>query len=147
MIRRILLTICLGFASSVGAAEVPEWPQFRGPNGSGIAAASKPPITFGPEKNVKWKVPVPSGASSPVVVGDKLFLTAFDEGKLFTIAYSAVSGQELWRAEAPAKAIEAYHKTEGSPAASSVATNGKTVVAYFGSCGLFAYDLTGKELW
>src|SRR4051812_22707012 len=107
----------------------------------------KPPITFGPEKNVKWKVPVPSGASSPVVVGDKLFLTAFDEGKLFTIAYSAVSGQELWRAEAPAKAIEAYHKTEGSPAASSVATNGKTVVAYFGSCGLFAYDLTGKELW
>jgi outer membrane protein assembly factor BamB len=147
MIRRILLTTCLGFACSVGSAQVPEWPQFRGPNGSGIAAGSKPPVTFGPEKNVKWKVPAPAGASSPVIVGDKLFLTAFDEGKLFTIAYSIVSGQELWRAEAPAKTIEAYHKTEGSPAASSVATNGKTVVAYFGSCGIFAYDLTGKELW
>ncbi|WP_010584657.1 outer membrane protein assembly factor BamB family protein [Schlesneria paludicola] len=147
MIRNILLTACLGAVSSTGFAAGPEWPQFRGPNGSGIAVGAKPPVTFGPDQNVKWKVPVPSGASSPVIVGDKLYLTAFDEGKLFTIAYSTTNGRELWRAEAPAKAIEAYHKTEGSPAASSVATDGKTVVAYFGSCGLFAYDLTGKELW
>lgn len=147
MIRKILLMAYLGVVSSVGFAEVPEWPQFRGPNGSGIAVGAKPPVTFGPDQNVKWKVPVPSGASSPVVVGDKLFLTAFDEGKLFTIAYSTNNGRELWRAEAPAKTIEAYHKTEGSPAASSVATDGKTVVSYFGSCGVFAYDLTGKELW
>jgi len=147
MIRHILLTSCLGFVSSVGFAGTPEWPQFRGPNGSGIAVGSNPPVTFGPEQNVKWKVPVPSGASSPVVVGDKLFLTAFDEGKLFTIAYSTINGRELWRAEAPARTIEAYHKTEGSPAASSVATDGKTVISYFGSCGIFAYGLTGKELW
>jgi outer membrane protein assembly factor BamB len=147
MIRHTLITACLAFVSSVSFAGVPEWPQFRGPNGSGIAIGSKPPIVFGPEQNVKWKVPVPSGASSPVIVGDKLFLTAFYEGKLFTIAYSTNNGRELWRAEAPAKAIEAYHKIEGSPAASSVATDGKTVVSYFGSCGIFAYDLTGKELW
>ena len=147
MIRNILLTAYLSFVSSVCFADVPEWPQFRGPNGSGIAVGAKPPVKFGPEQNVKWKVPVPSGASSPVIVGDKLFLTAFDEGKLFTLAYSTVNGRELWRAEAPAKTIEAYHKTEGSPAASSVATDGKTVVSYFGSCGVFAYDLTGKELW
>ena len=147
MIRHILFTACFGFVSSVAFAAVPEWPQFRGPNGSGIAVDSKPPIAFGPEQNVKWKVPVPSGASSPVIVGDKLFLTAFDEGKLFTIAYSIVNGRELWRAEAPAKKIEAYHKTEGSPAASSVATDGKIVVSYFGSCGIRAYELTGKEIW
>ncbi len=147
MIRKILLTACLGFVTSVCFADVSDWPQFRGPNGSGIAVGAKPPVKFGPEQNVKWKVSVPSGASSPVVVGDKLFLTAFDEGKLFTIAYSTNNGRELWRAEAPAKAIEAYHKTEGSPASSSVATDGKTVVSYFGSCGVFAYDLTGKQLW
>src|SRR5580698_9638010 len=128
MIRRVLFVIGLGFVSSVGLAGAPEWPQFRGPNGSGIAVGSKPPVTFGPDQNVKWKVPVPSGASSPVIAGDRLFLTAFDEGKLFTIAYSTMNGRELWRAEAPAKAIEAYHKTEGSPAASSVATDGTTVV-------------------
>ena len=147
MIRNVLLTTCLGFVSSVCFAEVSDWPQFRGPNGSGIAVGAKPPVAFGPEKNVKWKVPIPSGASSPVVVGDKLLLTAFDEGKLFTIAYSTNNGRELWRAKAPAETIEAYHKTEGSPASSSVATDGKTVVSYFGSCGVFAYDLTGKHLW
>lgn len=147
MIRSFLLAVCLGFVATVSYAGDPEWPQFRGPNGSGIADDSKPPVTFGPEQNVKWKVPVPSGASSPVIAGDKLFLTAFDGGKLFTLAYSTVNGRELWRAEAPAKTIEAYHKTEGSPAASSVATDGKTVVSYFGSCGIFAYDQSGKELW
>ncbi len=147
MIRATLLTTCLAFLASAGFAAIPEWPQFRGPSGSGVAADAKPPVAFGPEKNVKWKVAAPSGASSPVIVGDMLLLTAFDAGKLFTIAYSTASGEELWRAEAPAKSIEAFHKTEGSPAASSVATDGKTVVSYFGSCGVFAYDLSGKELW
>ena len=147
MIRQVLLTSCLVAAGSLSFAADADWPQFRGPNGSGIAAKSKPPVTFGPEQNVKWKVPAPAGASSPVIVGDKLFLTAFDQGKLFTIAYSIANGKELWRAEAPAKTIEAYHKTEGSPAASSVATDGKIVVSYFGSCGIFTYDLAGKPLW
>ena len=41
------------------------WPQFRGPNGSGVAENQKPPIEFGPDKNVKWKVKAPSGYSSP----------------------------------------------------------------------------------
>src|ERR1700732_2493809 len=79
------------------------WPQFRGPGGSGVADGQKPPVEFGPEKNVKWKVPVPSGISSPIVAGDNLVLTAFDKGKLYTIAYSRASGKEMWRAEAPAK--------------------------------------------
>lgn len=147
MFRFLVLTACLGFVATAGLAGVPEWPQFRGPNGSGVAADAKPPVAFGPDRNVKWKVPAPSGASSPVIVGDKLFITAFDDGKLFTVAYSTADGRELWRAEAPARSIEAYHKTEGSPAASSVATDGHSVVSYFGSCGVFAYDLSGKELW
>src|SRR5262249_10985235 len=90
---------------------------------------------------------VPSGLSSPVVAGDKLVLTAFEGGKLYTIAYGRADGKEAWRAEAPAKKIEAYHKTESSPATSTPATDGKRIVAYFGSCGLFCYDLAGKELW
>ena len=96
---------------------------------------------------MKWKVPVPSGLSSPIVAGDKLVITAFDGGKLYTIAYNRADGKEAWRAEAPAKQIEAYHKTEGSPAASTPATDGERIVSYFGSCGLFCYDLSGKELW
>lgn len=146
MIRLLLLAVA-GVASTLSFAAEPEWPQFRGPNGSGIAVGAKPPVEFGPDKNLKWKVAVPPGASSPVIAGDKLFLTAFDGGKLFTVAFGTTDGKELWRTEAPAKKIEAFHKTEGSPAASSVVTDGKIVVAYFGSCGVFAYDFAGKALW
>lgn len=123
------------------------WPQFRGPNGSGIAEGQKPPVEFGPNKNLKWKVAIPGGFSSPIIAGDNLVLTAFDSGKLFTIAYQRQTGKEAWRAEANAKQIERFHKTEGSPAASSPATDGKRIVSYFGSCGLLCYDLAGKELW
>jgi outer membrane protein assembly factor BamB len=123
------------------------WPQFRGPGGSGVADGQKPPVEFGPNKNVAWKVPVPPGFSSPIVVGDKLVLTAFEDGKLYTIAYNRADGKEAWRAQAPAKQIEDFHKTEGSPAASTPVTDGKHIVSYFGSCGLLCYDLAGKLLW
>src|SRR5262249_43820003 len=123
------------------------WPQFRGPNGSGVAEDQKPPVEFGPDKNVKWKVSVPGGLSSPIVAGDKLVLTAFEDGKLYTIAYNRADGKEAWRALAPAKQIERYCAAGGSPAASTPATDGQRIVSYFGSCGLICYDLAGKELW
>jgi outer membrane protein assembly factor BamB len=136
----------LVFALTTTAAGAdPGWPQFRGPGGSGVADGQKPPtdVTVAPA----WKVAVPPGASSPCVVGGRVFLTAFENGKLFTLAYDTANGRELWRAEAPAKAIEPFHKSEGSPAASTPASDGERVVVYFGSCGLFCYDLAGKELW
>ena len=131
------------FAAEDGTA----WPRFRGPNGSGIAEGQKPPVEFGPEKNLKWRVPAPGGLSSPIVAGDKLVITAFDAGKLYTIAYDRAAGKEAWRAAAPVKKIEEFHKTEGSPAASTSATDGQRIVSYFGSCGLVCYDLAGKDLW
>ncbi len=124
-----------------------DWQQFRGPRGSGVADDQKPPVKFGPKENLAWKVPVPAGASSPIVVGDKIVLTAFEDGKLFTICYSRTDGKELWRADSKAKKIEEFHPVEGSPAASTPASDGKKIVTYFGSCGLICYDLTGKELW
>ena len=143
---KLLLAV---FAVALLTASVTQadWPQFRGPNGSGVADNEKPPIEFGPEKNVKWKVAVPSGLSSPIIVGDKLVITAFDNGKLYTIAYQRADGKEAWRTEAPAEKIEHYLKGEGSPAASTCATDGKRIISYFGSCGIFCYDLNGKELW
>lgn len=123
------------------------WPQFRGPNGSAVAEGQKPPVEFGPDKNLKWKVAVPSGMSSPIVAGDNLVLTAFENGKLYTIAYRRTNGKEAWRQEAPATKIEKFMKGQGSPAASTPATDGERIVSYFGSCGLVCYDLAGKELW
>lgn len=144
----LAFALLTSLAASASAGEkAPAWPRFRGPNGSGVAEGQKPPVEFGPGKNVKWKVAVPSGISSPIVVGDLIVLTAFDDGKLFTIAYDRADGAERWRREAPVKKLEAFHKTECSPAASTPASDGKRIVSYFGSCGLFCYDLTGKQLW
>jgi outer membrane protein assembly factor BamB len=141
----VLLAI-LVFMTSV-RGESPAWPQFRGPGATGIAEDEKPPVEIGPDKNVKWKVAAPAGLSSPIIVGERLIITAFEGGKLYTIAYNRADGSEIWRAEAHAEKLEPYHPTEGSPAASTPATDGERIVSYFGSCGLFCYDLAGKELW
>lgn len=150
--QRLFAFMVVTVFSTVGLSAEPgapglAWSRFRGPGGSGVAEGQKPPVEIGPDKNVQWKVPVPSGLSSPIVAGDKLVLTAFDGGKLYTIAYRRADGKEAWRAEAPAKQIEPFHKSEGSPAASTPATDGERIVSYFGSCGLCCYDLAGKEFW
>jgi outer membrane protein assembly factor BamB len=148
MKKLITLLFLLEFAAAgLSADNSLAWPRFRGPDGSGIADGQKPPVEFGPEKNVKWKSPAPSGLSSPIVAFDRLVITAFDDGKLYTIAYKLKDGTESWRAEAGATKLEPYQKTEGSPATATPATDGKRIVTYFGSCGLFCYDLAGKELW
>src|SRR5437899_1175289 len=147
--KLLIVLVSMGLLTAAGLAADKSlgWPRFRGPDGSGVADGQKPPVEFGPDKNVKWKVPAPSGLSSPIVTGDKLVITAFDDGKLYTVAYHRADGSQAWKAEASAKQIEAYHKTEGSPAASTPATDGKRIVSYFGSCGLFCYDLSGNALW
>jgi outer membrane protein assembly factor BamB len=145
-----LVAAALAAASMVALpASAADWPQFRGPNGSGTLAdgAAAPPVEIAPDKNVAWKVKLPPGASSPCVVGDRLFLTAFEDGKLFTLALSRKDGATLWKAQAPAAKIEPFHPTEGSPAASTPAADAERVVSYFGSCGLLCYDHAGKELW
>jgi outer membrane protein assembly factor BamB len=122
------------------------WPQFRGPASLGIAADAAPPILFGPNTNVVWKTALPSGHSSPIVWGDRIFLTAYNEKKLETLCLDRRSGRIVWRQAAPAEKIEPTHRI-GSPAASTPATDGRTVYAYFGSFGLLAYDFDGKEQW
>lgn len=147
--RAFIAWVAVGVFAGVAFGGEPTlvWPRFRGPDGSGVADGQKPPVEFGPDRNVLWKTAAPGGVSSPIVAGDKLVITAFHDGKLYTIAYRRADGKEAWRAKAPAKQIEPYLKTEGSPAASTPATDGERIVSYFGSCGLLCYDLSGKELW
>src|SRR5215475_681112 len=89
--------VCVLVCTAAVAADGPDWPQFRGPGALGVAEKDKPPIKLGPDTNVLWKVPAPSGMSSPVIAGNRIFLTAFDGSKLFTLAYDRATGQELWR--------------------------------------------------
>jgi outer membrane protein assembly factor BamB len=129
-------------------AESTQWPQFRGPNASGVAAAeARPPIKIGPTDGVLWKVEVPWSPSSPCVWDERIFLTTFSDGELQTRCHSTTDGKLLWSHGVKPKELELFHRSDGSPAASTPATDGKRVVSYFGSFGLICYDVQGKELW
>ena len=143
--------IACSFALLIAVVALPAaeswWPQFRGPNCSGISDSAHPPAVFGPGTNELWKVAVPSGASSPVIWKERIFLTTFDAGKLEVHCYARKDGKLLWKRAVPVEKLEEFHATEGSPAASSCATDGERVVSYFGSYGLICHNLAGKELW
>jgi len=144
-----LLVLLLGSTVHTAEAAGPSpanWPQFRGLNASGVSEEAHPPIQFGPDTNLLWKVAAPPGVSAPVVWGDRVFLTAFASNQLVTLAYDARNGRELWRRIAPVEKIEPCHGFS-SPAASTPCTDGERVYAYFGSFGLIAYDFDGKEVW
>jgi len=141
------LTLAGLAAAMLSASAADPWPSFRGPNASGVSPTAKPPARFGPEEAVVWKTEVPWSPSSPSVWGDRLFLTTFRDGKLETRCHSTADGRLLWFRVLSAEKLEEYHLTEGSPAASTPATDGQKVVTYFGSAGLACYDLEGKELW
>ena len=138
------LALCLGMS---GFAAETWWPQFRGPNCSGVSDTARPPVAFGPGSNQLWKVAVPPGMSSPVVWADRLFLTVFDAGQLAVHCYARKDGHRIWKQGVPSEKLEEFHATEGSPAASSCVTDGRLVVSYFGSYGLVCHDFSGKEIW
>ena len=124
-----------------------DWPQFRGPNATGLAVGNqKLPAEIGPDKNLVWKAALPPGHSSPVVFGNRVFLTAVRDESLVTIALDRATGKVVWEAEAPYKEKEVIHRI-GSYAQPSPATDGELVVSQFGSSGLLAYDMDGKLLW
>ena len=129
---------------TAGAAD---WPQFRGPNASGIGDG-KPPVEFGPSQNLLWKTPVGSGLSSPVISKGRVFLTDFDRPtkQLSTLCIDQRTGKILWRQTVAPAEIEKVHQI-GSPAAPTPVTDGERVYVYFGSYGLLSYDFDGKLLW
>ena len=79
MLAALLCAVMLG-ASLAGRAE-PDWSRFRGPNGSGISTATNVPTEFGPATNLLWRLPLPPGHSSPILLGDRIYLTAYRGGR------------------------------------------------------------------
>jgi hypothetical protein len=161
--------------AAVPRASAPRnWPAFRGDgasgNGDGQRAVSDWDVASG--KNIKWKTPIPGVAnSSPVVWGDRVFaVTAISKAgdnsfrtglygdvkpvddlsehqwKIYSL--DKASGKILWERTAVTAAPKTKRHTKGSQASSTPVTDGKRVVAVFGSAGvLAAWDFSGKELW
>lgn len=141
--RRALLYFLLCSPPALAA----DWPQFRGPNGCGVAEGdAELPVKFGAGEGVAWSTPLPPGLSSPVLAGSRIYLTGLREKDLVTLALERSSGKLLWEKKAPAEKLEEVHSTS-SPAASTPASDGERVVVFFGSFGLLAYDPDGKEIW
>jgi outer membrane protein assembly factor BamB len=134
-------------AAIAGAATPPNWPQFRGANGAGVARDARPPVKIGPTESALWRVAVPWSPSSPAVWGDRIFLTTFNEEQLEIRCHDASDGRVRWSRQIKPESVEEHHRSDGSPAASTPATDGRRVVSYFGSFGLICHDLDGKELW
>ncbi len=150
------------------------WPSFRGPNGTGVADTQNPPVVWNGIKgeSIRWKTPIPGlGHSCPVIWGDRVFLTtAISSGqadpKIRVGNYGDVasvndtskhtwqvlcldrdSGKILWTKTAYEGVPKIKRHLKGSQANCTIATDGKHVIACFGSEGLYCYDFDGKLLW
>ena len=144
---KFIVASILALSLVVSACAESNWPQFRGPDGLAVASGSgDPPAEFGPEQNVLWKVPLASGHSSPVLWGDRIFLTTFDQGALAAVCLERKSGRTLWSRNVSAEKIEQVHRIS-SPAAATPCTDGERVIFHFGSFGVLALDFDGRELW
>lgn len=141
-----------------------DWTQFRGPGGNASAKSAQVPVTWSDSKNVLWKSPLPGrGASSPVFIGNRIFVTAYtgygvdpdDYGKkedlrLHLLCYEKSSGKKVWQETLVAsdKAQTCTHRViDHGYATSTPVTDGKNVYAFFAATGVVAYTVNGKKLW
>ncbi|MDA0660617.1 MAG: PQQ-binding-like beta-propeller repeat protein [Planctomycetota bacterium] len=124
-----------------------DWPQFRGPNASGVAAEStKPPVRFSPTEQLGWSIDLGKGVASPIVSRGRVFTTAMSpEGKFVVLALSADKGQEIWKVE-----LETGKLPDIMPpnehASSTPATDGDRVYVHFSTLGLIALDASNGDV-
>jgi outer membrane protein assembly factor BamB len=169
-----LVACALALASAAGS-QAPDaatsWPQWRGPLATGEAPHGNPPVRWDERTHVRWKVAIPGlGHATPVVWGDRVFVqtatpagaAAGDRGLLARVfgesqaggafryeilALARRDGRVLWRRTARTEAPHESRHQDGSWASASPLTDGEHVFAFFGSRGLFCYDMDGALQW
>ena len=156
----LCLFLLLAFVQGLDAQD---WPQFRGPNGNAEADAQTP-IAWSDSKNVLWKSTIPgSGSSSPIVIGERIFLTSFSgygidpdnpgnksELKLHTQCFDKTNGKLVWDQAIQASSNEqkcTRRVADHGYASGTPASDGDSIFSYFGVSGCVAYDLNGKKKW
>ena len=164
---------------AVSLATVPEsrgengnWPQWRGPMGTGVSPDGEPPVEWSEEKNVRWKVELPGrGHGTPIVWGDRIFLTSAipfgpkqpprmsgrpgehdnlavsQRHRFVALAVDRATGKTSWQKTLhEALPEEGAHYTASLASASPVA-DAEHVFVFFGSHGLFCLDHSGELIW
>ena len=140
------LVLTLLTVTSLGAAN---WPAWRGPYGTGVCTERNLPLRWSTNENVRWRAPLPErGNSTPVIWGNHVFVTQAieKEGRRLLLCFDKNTGRLLWESGVTYTEKEPTHETNPYCSASPV-SDGERVIVSFGSAGLYAYDLAGKELW
>jgi outer membrane protein assembly factor BamB len=133
----------------VSSLRAENWPAWRGAAARGVSDERNLPIRWGKTENIRWKTPLPGpGNSTPVVWGDRIFLTqALESGKRRGIvAFDRRSGKQLWQEVIPCTTAETTH-TQNPPCSGSAVADGTAVYAHLGSAGVLACSHDGKKLW
>jgi outer membrane protein assembly factor BamB len=130
-------------------AQAQNWPRFRGPTGQGISSEKNLPIKWSATENIAWKTPLDiEGWSSPIVIGDRIFVTGTTAGgsKCHVIALDRKSGKILWNREVLTQETR-RKESKNSYATPTPITDGKLVYAVFGGGGIVAVDYQGNVAW
>ncbi len=159
-----LSVVCLfgGMLAGHGQSAGPDWSQFRGPGARGSSEAKGVPLNWSDEKNIVWKSTLPGpGASSPITLGTRIFLTCFtgfatssrEPGdmtnlKRHLLCLSLADGKIIWDTDVPAEQPEQDRIRESHGYASSTpVADAARVYAFYGKSGVFAFDHSGKQVW
>lgn len=171
MKRTIALVAILAVSGAILSAD--DWPSFRGPGARGVAEGKAAPLSWDVPagKGVKWRIPVPGLAhSSPIVWGNQVCLATAvssaasadlkvglygniesandqSEHRWMVLCYDKQTGKRLWERVAHAGVPKVKRHTKSTHASSTLATDGRFIVAFFGSEGLYAFDMNGKPIW
>lgn len=140
-----------------------DWPRFLGPTGAAVVKDAGIPISWSASENLAWKFDMPGpGSSSPIVVGDKVFVTCWtgygdqpgrtDMSKLerHLICLNLADGQKLWQSSFKTQGVEDEYQgfiTEHGYATSTPVSDGESIYVFFGKSGALAFDMDGRQLW
>ena len=159
-----------------GESFADNWHQWRGPHATGVSPTADPPVAWNEDENVKWKVAIEGqGTSTPIIWNDKVFvLTAINTGvkdpsipdpedqpktnffdikqpnaqhAFVVLCLDRNTGKEIWRQVATTKIPHQGAHNDNDFAPASPTTDGKHLYCWFGSAGLFCYDLQGNKIW
>ena len=151
MWRFLFLVGCsVGCSCLLDAAFAGDWRQFRGSESNGLGDDILPPTKFSATENVAWKVPLPGkGLSSPIVVGDRVFVTCssgFQQDRLHVVCFTVQEGAKLWERQFSATGRTSHYPTT-SIATSTPASDGQRIFALYSSNDLVCLDLDGNLQW
>jgi len=156
------LVLCLSIQAGAKEDAAADWRQFRGPTGQGSVAGQGLPVAWSGTENLLWRAPLPGpGASTPIIVGERAFVTCFsgygasgrskgsmESLKLHLVCLDARDGKVLWKIDVAPKLPEEESIREGHGYASSTpAADSERVYCFFGKSGVVAFSLDGRQNW